>query len=87
MAENGLVGRMHMEGRGNEKQEGILGREFDAGKVATACDLSSLVERAHTSPVVEGLQGQMQVVVGFQFEDGEAALARDGEQIQQGSAG
>jgi hypothetical protein len=39
------------------------------------------VKCADAGPVVEGLQGQVEVVVSFEFEDGEAALAGDGEEI------
>ena len=40
------------------------------------------VERAHANPVVERLQGKMQIFVGLEFDDDEAAVAVEGEQIE-----
>src|SRR5580700_8056866 len=45
------------------------------------------MEHANASPVVDGLQGQVEVVVCFELEDGEATLTSDGEQIEQRAVG
>ena len=60
---------------------------MDAGKVAVAGNVTGAVEYADAGPVVEGLEGEVEVVVGFELEDGEATLAGDGEEIEEGTAG
>jgi formylmethanofuran dehydrogenase subunit C len=81
-AEDGFVGGVDVEGRGDAVEQRIVGGELDAGEVAVAGDVSGAVEHADAGPVVDGLQGQVEVVVGFELEDGEAALAGDGEKVE-----
>jgi len=63
------------------------GEELDAREVAAAGEFAGAVEGADAGPVVEGLEGEVEVVVGLEFEDGEAALASDGEEVEEGAAG
>jgi hypothetical protein len=81
-AEDGFVGGVDVESGGDAVEERIVGGELDAGEVTVAGDVSSAVKHADASPVVDGLQGQVEVVVGLELEDGETALASDGEQVE-----
>ena len=74
-------------------RRGGSGRNFDARKVAVASEgrerrggsgdgLAVGVEGAHAHPVVEGLQRKVQVLVGFQFQDHEARVAVEREQVE-----
>lgn len=84
-AEDGFVRGMDVESGGDAVEERVVGGELDGGKVAVAGNVAGVVEGADTGPVVGGLEGQVEVVVSFEFEDGETALAGDGEEVEQRS--
>ena len=44
--------------------------------------MAVVVERAHANPIVESLQGQVQIFVGLEFDDRETAVAIEGEQVE-----
>ena len=77
-AKNGFVGGVDVERGGDAEEERVVRGKLNARKVAVAGDVSGTVQPADAKPVVEGLEGQVEVVVGFELEDGEAALAREG---------
>jgi hypothetical protein len=92
-AQDGLVRWMDAQGRSGKDETRRQGRNVDAGEVAislkrrpmlcTATDgLPILIQGADTNPVIERLQGKVQVFVGFELEDGEAARPIEGEQIE-----
>lgn len=94
MAEDGLGGGMDVEGGGDEVEVWGLRAEAGVGKVAVLLEVSDAAEGsgaglgigemvvANADPVVEALQGEVEVFVGFEFDDGEAVVAGDGEEIE-----
>src|SRR6266850_1806207 len=68
-------GRNHI----NERR-GLLQR--NAGKIAVTSNFSALQLVQNAQPVVGGLQRQVNVLAGFQFDDGEPSRARNGEEIE-----
>jgi hypothetical protein len=82
-AEYGFVGGMDVESGGDAVEEWVVGRELDAGEVAVVGYFSGAVKGADAGPVVGCLEGQVEVVVGFELEDGEATLAGDREKVEQ----
>ena len=84
VTEYGFGGRVDVQGGGYEVEAGWLRREMQAAEVAMALELaetllvSSLqVVMSDADPVVEALQGEVEVVVGFEFDDGETAVGGD----------
>ena len=94
MAEDDLRGGVDAEGGGDEDEARVGGAEADAGEVAVALELAEAavpaglgvgmlgVVEAHADPVVEALEGELGVFVGFDFEDGKAAVVVDREQVE-----
>ena len=82
------------EGGGNQEEARVGGAEADAGEVAVTLELAEAavlaglgvgvlgVVKADADPVVETLEGELGVFVGFDFEDGEATVVVDGEQVE-----
>src|ERR1700674_1461252 len=56
--------------------------QFDAGEIAVTSDFSAMQMTPNAQPVVGGLQGQVNVLAGFQFDDGQLSRTRDGEEIE-----
>ena len=92
VAKNQLVGGMQAQS-GSRKQEARRQRgDFSARKIAKAFESGErlgarpgnavVVESADAYPVVERLQGQMQVLIGFKFKDDETPGAIEREQIE-----
>ena len=83
--ENQLGGRVDVEGGGDQVEARGEGGEFDSAEVAVALELAEAgsgvgglqVVVTDANPVVEALQGEVEVVVGFEFDDGEAAVGGD----------
>ena len=93
IAQDREIGGMDAQRRCCQKQAWRQGRNFCSGKVAFAFErrerpvaaggaLAIGIEGADADPVVESLQWEMQVFVGFEFDDDEAAVAIEGEQIE-----
>ena len=94
IAEHGFVGGMNAKsGHGPEaaaagpaetsapgkypwRSKALRGRAPDCG------GLPVIVQGSYPDPVIEGLHGEVQVFLGFQFNDGEAGVAVEGEQIE-----
>jgi hypothetical protein len=85
--EYSFVRWVDVEGGRDAVEERVLCGELDAGEIAAAGNFSGAVEHADAGPVVERLQRQVEVVVGFEFEDGEAAVAGDGDEVEHGAGG
>src|SRR6266852_9663358 len=67
-----LVGSGMKSQRGRDhinERRGLL--QSDAGKIAVTSDFSALQLAPDAQPIVGGLQGQVNVLAGFQFDDGE----------------
>ena len=85
VAEDDLCGGMDVQRGGYEVEAGREWGEFDAAEVAVALELAEAgsgvgglqVVVTDANPVVEALQGEVEVVVGFEFDDGEAAVGGD----------
>lgn len=89
VAEDRLVGWMDVEGGSDEAEERVVGREaglLRIGKVAAVGDGAGLMQAADAGPVIEGLEREVEVIVGLDFEDGEAAPAGDGEEVEESAA-
>ena len=71
-------------GRGEDENRIAFG-ENASRKVAGSLELTATLVPAHACPVVEALHGKMEVLGGLQFNDGEAALAGDAEQVDDGA--
>src|SRR5579863_5945059 len=56
--------------------------KFDAGKIAVASDVAVRLMTANARPVVGGLQRQVDIFGGLQFQDGQAARSRDAQQVE-----
>ena len=93
VTQHGQVGRVDAQRRCGEQKARGERRDFRSGKVSFAFEsrertiaagdaLAICVEGADAYPVVECLQRQMQIFVGFEFDDDEAAIAIEGEQIE-----
>jgi hypothetical protein len=72
---------MEGEGGGDEEEAGRLFEEGERGEVVEGGEVTGggMVGDAH--PVVEGLEGEVDVLGGLDFDDGEAAGAVDGEDV------
>jgi len=78
VAEDGFVGGMNAEGGSSEQEARGKLRDFSAGEVALPLEggeragaliagrgLAVGVEGANANPVVEGLEGEVKIFVGF----------------------
>src|SRR5260370_8002715 len=63
-----------------DKRRSLL--QSDALKIAIASDLPALQLPANTQPIIRGLQREMDVLAGLQFNDHQAAGARHREEIE-----
>ena len=82
--EDDLRGWVDVEGGGDQVEARGERGEFEAAEVAVALELAKAffvsglqVVVTDADPVVEALQGEVEVVVGFEFDDGEAAVGGD----------
>jgi len=77
-------GEIATRARPYKRAEDLLQR--DAWKIAVTSNFSALQLAPDAQPIVGGLQGQVNVLAGFQFDDGEPSRARDGEEIEKSHA-
>src|SRR5271154_6257590 len=56
--------------------------QFDAGEIAVASEVAVRLMTANAGPVVGGLEGQVDVLSGLQFQDGQAVRPRDAQQVK-----
>src|SRR5271167_307765 len=78
---------MGAQGGGDEVEKGRRFGKLTAGEVAVADEAAVLLVPAHARPVVEALEREMNVLVGLQLEDGEAAIEGAGEDVDHGAVG
>src|SRR5579863_3091152 len=72
---------MVLEGGRDEKEPRGDLRERDPLKIAPRGELLAIEVPLHAHPIIKRLQGQMDVLIGFYFDDGEPAVAIDAQQI------
>jgi len=94
VTEYGFGGRVDVQGGGYEVEAGWLRREMQAAEVAVALELSETllvrglqVVMADTDPIVKALEGEVKVVVGFELDDGEAAVGSDTQEVEEAAVG
>src|SRR5271169_3400341 len=78
---------MCAQGGGHEIQQRRRVGEFASGEVALSNEAAVLLVPAHTSPVVETLKWEMDVLIGLEFEDREATVEGAGKDIDHGAVG
>jgi len=91
VAEDDLCGGMDVQRGGYEVEAGWERGELDAAEVAVALELAEAsggvgglqVVLANADPVVEALEGEVEIVVGFELDDGEAAVGGDAEEVEE----
>ena len=67
---------------GNQIYERRSGLQLNAGEISVRAKIALLQMTSDAEPIVGGLQREMNVLGCFQFENREAAGARDREQIE-----
>ena len=95
MAQDDLSRGMYVQSGTDQGKARRQRREPDAGEVAVALELAEAGDRvgilhvvpAYADPVVEPLQGKLWVFGGFEFNDGEAAIRGDGQQVEHAAIG
>ena len=76
---------MDAQRRRHHKQQRRLGRQFNTGKITVLAELSALVVPLYPRPVVEPLQGQMDILMRLELEHSQPALAGGGQHIDHGA--
>jgi hypothetical protein len=71
-----------VKGWGNQEQKRICARKFAAGEGPELLELAASVMPLHAGPVVETLQRQVDIFVGFEFDDSQAIVAGGGEHVE-----
>jgi hypothetical protein len=84
IAQNRVGCRMDVKGGGNQKQQRVLRRKLPAGKIAVLLKLPAGVVPPHARPVVEPLQGQVDVFVSLELHDRQATVAGGRENVEHG---
>ncbi len=92
VAQDRLISRVNAQRGCDEKQTRRQGRDLGAGEIAVALECELLpaagsrlaipVEDANADSVVERLQGQVKILVSFDFVHDEAAPAVEHEQVK-----
>jgi len=95
VAEDGFGGGMDVEGGGYEEEVRGSWGEAGVGEVAVLLEVAEAGEGArggigvgevvvaNADPVVEALEGEVEVFGGFEFNEREAVVAGDGEEVEQ----
>jgi len=87
VAQQHIGSGMYAEGGRNQKHQRRLVGEFASGEVALTREFAALLVPAHARPVVEPLQRKVDVLVGFKFKNGEAAVESTGQHVEHGAVG
>jgi len=99
VTQDGLGGRVDVQCGGDEVETRRLRGERDVAEVSVALELAGSqgetggrvsgreVVVADADPVVEALECEVEVVVGFELDDGEAAIGGDAEQVEEAAVG
>src|SRR6266852_8684186 len=72
---------MKAKRRRDEIDERRRGLKFEAGEIAVAREVSLQLMPADARPVVGGLEREIHIFRGFQFQNGKAAAARNAQEI------
>lgn len=82
------IGRGMDVERGRDQKEQRIGvGEFAPGKITSGSEFAADMMPLNACPVVEALQGKVDVFVGLEFKHGETAFTGDGKNIQHGAIG
>ena len=73
---------MKIERGRDQKQARWVGAEGDIGEIATGGEFAAVEVPLDADPIIQGLQGKVEVGGGFQFNDRQAAGAVDGEEVE-----
>lgn len=82
IAQEDVGGGMKAQSRSDEIDEWRSGLQLHAGKISITREVTLFEMAPDTEPIVGCLEWKMEILAGFQFEDGEAASARDAEQVE-----
>lgn len=89
VAEDGFGGGVDVEGGSDEVEVRGIGGEAGVGEVAVLLEVADAggagdgeMVVADADPVVEPLEGEVEVFGGFEFDDGELVGAGDGEEVE-----
>jgi len=90
VAEDGLGGRVDVERGGDEVEARWIGGEAGVGEVAVLLEVAESgggvglgkVVVTDADPVVEALEGEVEVFGGFELDDGELVEAGNGEEVE-----
>ena len=85
--QQGIRCRMHMQSGRHQEEQRLVGAQLSSRKVSEALELAAGLVPRHSRPVVQTLQGQVNILVGLEFDDGEASLPGDGEHVDHGAIG
>ena len=64
-----------MQGGCDQEQQRRQRREFAAAEISEFEELTALVMPLDACPIVQALKRQMNVLIGLEFDNGEAAVA------------
>src|SRR5277367_2066238 len=73
---------MKSQRRSYEINEWRCSLQFDSRKISVASKIAFLEVSAYAQPIAGCLQWEMDVLAGFEFENGEPSGARHGEEIE-----
>src|SRR6266436_9829196 len=82
IAQQLIRGRMKAQGRRDQVNEWRRRLQLHAGKISVTRKVFALPVMPHVPPVAGGLQSQVNVLGGFQFENGQPPASRDAKQIE-----
>jgi len=77
-----IRGRMKAQGRRDEVNQRRCRLQWHAGKISVAREIFALQVMPNVPPVAGGLQSQVNMLSGFQFENGQPPASRDAKQIE-----
>jgi len=78
---------MDVQGRRDQVEQRLFRRQLAVGEMSKAGKFCARVVPRYSRPIVEALQRQVDIFVGFEFDDREAAVARDGQDVKHGAVG
>ena len=74
VAEQSVGCGMDVQGWRHQVQQGLFGGQLAGGEISEAGKFSTTVMPLDSRPVVEALEREVNVFVGLEFDDGEAAM-------------
>ena len=78
---------MHVQSGRGEDEDGVAFGEDAAGEISEALEVAAAMMPADPRPVIEALHGKMEILGGLEFDDRQAAVAGDAQQIDDGAVG